>query len=287
MQILKKCIAKNILLPSNDRKDIDFDLLLIQQHRRINLDIRNLTVELRTFNNDRSNKLSGEERKYLYQLRRKKKKKYMAKIDWLLQKQKDRRNIPQSNIVYNTKQRKVNRNKKDRRRFDLRKKFKKQNNIIEQCKSLILNKSDIILTIDDMELLSFGLKFVPTPDWNEQVEGKEWDSHYQHVRRVEWQDYFKTDSDNNEERKPSINSKKLTHPKFSRPDNNQLSEETNTYVERTTNKLRNLKFLVKKNHKLNNNLSQNLRSSLQKIKNLTRNKKIVLCQSDKDGKIIL
>ena len=32
---LKKCVKLNILLPSNNKKGIDFDLLLVQQERRI------------------------------------------------------------------------------------------------------------------------------------------------------------------------------------------------------------------------------------------------------------
>ena len=32
---LKKCITLNILLPSNSKKGIDFDLLLIQQKRKL------------------------------------------------------------------------------------------------------------------------------------------------------------------------------------------------------------------------------------------------------------
>ena len=97
-----------------------------------------------------------------------------------------------------------------------------------------------------MKLLGLGLKFIPTPNWGNQIEAREWMSYFQHVRRVEWDDYFKTNT-KDEQKETSLMPKKLSVPKFSRPNNNELSEETKTYVSSITEKLRNLKHQVKKN----------------------------------------
>ena len=47
---LKKCITLDILLPSNRKKGIDFDLLLIQQKRKLHNQLKE--IEAKTKNNN-------------------------------------------------------------------------------------------------------------------------------------------------------------------------------------------------------------------------------------------
>ena len=55
----------------------------------------------------------------------------------------------------------------------------------------------------------------------------------------------------------------------------------------TTNKLRNMKEIVDANYYRRNNIDPNLRNSLKKLKTNVSNNNIVICKSDKDGKIIV
>ena len=54
-----------------------------------------------------------------------------------------------------------------------------------------------------------------------------------------------------------------------------------------TNKIRNIEPMIKNNYKTRNNLTIDLRNSLKSWKELVRQKKVVICRSDKDGKIII
>ncbi len=87
----------------------------------------------------------------------------------------------------------------------------------------IVNKSDVVLDMSDLKLLSLGLNFVPTPNWNGSIERKEWNNLFQHVRKTEWQDIFKEDLESNYKSTASI--EKLKVRKFSRPNNKLISED--------------------------------------------------------------
>lgn len=150
-----------------------------------------------------------------------------------------------------------------------------------------MNKSDFELDLNDLRLLHHGLGFVPTPKWTGRVERKEWENLFQHIRRVEWKDFFGSLDGATEGEEEVEIPKKLKIPKFSRPDTQVLNTEVNTYVEMVTNKLRNIKSKVDNNYKTKNNINYNLRNSLKKIIGLVKQKKIVVCRSDKDGKIIV
>jgi len=52
-------------------------------------------------------------------------------------------------------------------------------------------------------------------------------------------------------------------------------------------KLRNLKEEVQKNYRKKNNLPKEQRNSLNKLNSLVKNRHIVICSSDKDGKIVI
>ena len=136
-----------------------------------------------------------------------------------------------------------------------------------------------------MELLHCGLGFVPTPKWNKEIKRKEWENLFQHIRRVEWGEVYKDAEECAPEN--AITSKKLKVPKLSRPKTQLLEEETRTYVELVTNKLRNIEDKVNQNYRKKNNINFELRKSLQKIVKLVNQKKIVICRSDKDGKTII
>ena len=82
-------------------------------------------------------------------------------------------------------------------------------------------------------------------------------------------------------------SHKLKVPNFSRPDKSQLTKNTESYIQVVRNKFRNLKIQVMHMHKFKNNLNKNLQKSLQKLRIKTKNKEIVIGNSDKDGKTIV
>ena len=44
---LKHCVNHNLLLPSNRQKNVDFDLLLIQQLRKISKDLRSIEEQVK------------------------------------------------------------------------------------------------------------------------------------------------------------------------------------------------------------------------------------------------
>ena len=81
--------------------------------------------------------------------------------------------------------------------------------------------------------------------------------------------------------------KKLKILKNSRPNRKKLDEKTNAYVDMVLSKLRNLKEDVQKNYRKKNNLPKEQRNSLNKLNSLVKNRHIVICSSDKDGKIVI
>ena len=61
---LKECVKLNILLPSNNKKGIDFDLLLVQQERRISKQLHDtgtfkLKIQLKPHEKQDISKLNG------------------------------------------------------------------------------------------------------------------------------------------------------------------------------------------------------------------------------------
>ena len=62
---------------------------------------------------------------------------------------------------------------------------------------------------------------------------------------------------------------------------------TSIFSGRMTSKLRNLKPLVEFSFKYRNNMSQDLRSSFKYLKKLVKDRKIVICRADKDGKLLV
>ena len=80
---------------------------------------------------------------------------------------------------------------------------------------------------------------------------------------------------------------KLEVPKISKPNLDLVDDKTKAYCEAVASKLRNLKALVEFSFKYRNNMSQDLRSSFKHLKKLVKNRKIVNCRADKDGKLLV
>ena len=78
---------------------------------------------------------------------------------------------------------------------------------------MIINKSKIYLTKNDMILLMHGLNFVPTPNWTDHLANVEWLNAMKYIRHVEWRNVF---GDNNTEEMEKL-PKKLMFLSFSRP----------------------------------------------------------------------
>ena len=87
---LKKCIILDILLPSNRKKDIDFDLLLIQQKRKLHNQFKDLEAKTKN-NNYHVNQLSNKQKSFIKKACFKKKLRYKRKVTWLFNKQKENR----------------------------------------------------------------------------------------------------------------------------------------------------------------------------------------------------
>jgi len=66
-----------------------------------------------------------------------------------------------------------------------------------------------------------------------------------------------------------------------------LDEKTKAYVDGAFTKQRDLKKAVNQQYTEKNNIISKTRQSLDKLKKLVNNKVIVICKSDKDGKLII
>ena len=176
---------------------------------------------------------------------------------------------------------------KDRKRYNKRKRVKRKEDIQTIIEGKIVNKSDIKLDENDFQLLQLGLNFVPTPMWSNNLEKKEWNNLFHHIRRVEWNCYFQDSNVKDEDENINIIPSKLLIPKTNRPNEQQIDDKTKTYTQIVTNKLRNVKDAVTNNYRKKNNLNSTLLKSLQKIRKLVDQRIIVICKSDKDGKTII
>ena len=200
------------------------------------------------------------------------------KITWLTTKQP--KSAKNSNITPKFyPEPKSLKNKKDRQRYLKRKKQKLLTEENKTFNELILNKSNLDLNRFDKQLLSFGNQFIPTPNWDKRVVQKERENLLKHIRALEWKDFF----ENKENVEDDINyniSSKLNVPKFSRPENNELSKNVKSYIHVIKNKFRNLKNDVILMYKRRNNLNKNQLISLKKLKLKTQNKDIVIGYSE-------
>ena len=165
---LKKCITLDILLPSNRKKGIDFDLLLIQQKRKLHNQLKEIEAKTKN-NNYLFNQLTNKQKSFLNKACFKQKFHYKRKVTWLFNKQKEDRKLYKLNERKFYPKNKSIKNKKDRQRYLIRKKNKES----KSTKETVLNKSDVVLNNYDIELLSLGPQFIPTPKWESKIILKE------------------------------------------------------------------------------------------------------------------
>ena len=189
----------------------------------------------------------------------------------------------------------ITKNQKSRKRRNLRKKAKRLDELQQQASRVIVNKSDLVLSESDNELLLLGLSFILTPRPSASELEQEWTELNQHIRRVEWEHIFKTselDEDGSSEDSCDDDEAdnipaKLQFVKHNRPNTDQIDEETKAYTDLCTAQLRNLKPKLSEQFQRRNNLSKVLQGSLKKLTSLAKDGDYVFCRSDKDGKIVI
>ena len=80
---------------------------------------------------------------------------------------------------------------------------------------------------------------------------------------------------------------KLQIPKFNRHDRDILHVKVVNYTERIAAKLHSIEKLVKADYRQKNNLKKSEQKAVEELRIAVKNKQIVICKSDKDGKIAL
>ena len=284
-RFLWRILKANVVLPSNFKSGIDRDLLLIQQQRKLDLCLKELANEIKRHEENIKELRKARKGKLninTFYIRKKWKTVYIKKFTFLFEKQRkqitENKNIPKK---------KSKKNKKDYNRYKNRKRVRTEKKLQEdllRANSIILNKSDMNLNDSHKLLLIRGLNFVPTPKWNDKMEDKEWFNLMRHIRSVEWESFFPED-----ESRTSFQNlpKKLQITKFNRPKQEEVDERTKVYCTMLENKLRQIKPQIISNYYRRNNLDSILKEALEELRTCVRNKKIVVCRSDKDGKVLI
>jgi len=255
-----RCKREKILLPSNSRKNVDFDLL-IEQQKRIFWDDLICLKRLAKGDAEAWKMLNDHERHAIYMERNKTKLRFGKKFIWIRDKQ--RRHIVglRQDLAKNANEKKRRKNARDTQRFRKRRRTRKMQAVLAEVQKMILNKSSIELDDHNKAFLCKGQRFAPTPNCPSQsVENAEWLNVQQHVGRTEWSAVLGEKNDGD-----FVLPKKLKIPKFSRLESGKIDEETNTYVEMVCTKLRNIKPLVLKAYRTKINLSKEQRKSFSKF----------------------
>ena len=268
------------ILRSNQKQGVDYDLLIIQQKRRISNSIKEIDTFVK-HNKINWMSISKIQKFKLKNIQNQTKFEYITKFNWIWNKQFQ--NIINAKLTT----RKKRKNKSDNARYRKRKMQRLEENQRKRAEQMILNKSDYALTEQQKNVLLCGLNFAPTPNWNKQTKLNEQMNFFSHIRRVEWQDVL---ADENEEINENDTDKlpnKLKIPKSNRPDKELVSDKVHAYRESVSEKLRKIGSSVKKSFHYKNNLSAEERIALKDLCKLTREKKIVICKADKDGKIVV
>ena len=136
---------------------------------------------------------------------------------------------------------------------------------------MIFNKSTIPPSDDDKLFLIQSLNFAPTFSWNSKTETTGWLNLQSHIRKVEWNNVFSNENNENKNQEWHNLPTKLEVPKMSRPDLDLIDDKTKAYCEACASK----------------NMSQDLRSSFKYRKKLVKNRKIVICRANKHGKLLV
>jgi len=263
----------------------------MQQKRRVAASLKEIETILRDFDLE-WNTLSKQLQLKLIRFIQICNQNYVEKFNWLREKQYAK--------IVNWKSDERKKEKKQTRLFEIQKQTKIWKNAQqnERVNSMVLNKSNHDLNLNHKLLLLRGLNFVPTPNWNERIQDVEWLNLMSHIRRAEWNHVYNNSNDESETNDECIDlvdlPQKLKIKKFNRPQPSQLNDKMVTYRELISTKLPNLEPQVAKFRATNkemfqkhNNLRLNLRKALQELSNLVNSNKIVICRSDKNGKLLL
>ena len=250
---LNCCVKQNVLLRSQLKKGVDYDLLLTQQARNISNSLKELNKFISVNQSKIIQYLSNIEKKSLKKIERSYRYKYIKKFNWIHDKQ--------VHFILKNKltTRKKIKNKKDTTRYKRRKRDKNLNKNQRMAEDTIMNKSDYDIKLEHKLLLLKELNFVPTPNWSGRTEDEEYLNFLAHIRRVEWdsvitenEDQFQTD------KIPS----KLQIKQFNRPDKDLVDAKTRAYVNSVHSKLKTIKVSSKNSHRNNNKLNFNQRMAL-------------------------
>ena len=106
---LQPCVKQNVLLRSNQRKGIDYDLLLTQQARRINSSIKQIGSYV-CKHKHLWGTFSTSDKKGLKSIERKSKNKYINKFNWIHNTQFDQ--ILKNKLINRKKRKKQKRQRK-------------------------------------------------------------------------------------------------------------------------------------------------------------------------------
>ena len=211
---LERCEKQKVLLRSNQKSGIDYDLLLIQQSRRIAQSIKEIDRFV-TKNRNLKNTLTKTQKNQMKAVESRHKTDYISKFNWTLDKQFDK--IISLHLTSSKKRK----NKSDHKRYCKRKALKAAENCCKKAEDTILNKSDYSLNEHHKKVLMYGLDFVPTTNWTKEVELNERLNLAMHVRKVEWEDILPREENFFENEMPP----KLKIPKFNRPHKDLLSQQ--------------------------------------------------------------
>ena len=108
----------------------------------------------------------------------------------------------------------------------------------------------------------------------------------EHIRRSQWKDFHKNKEIEETDQKTQIPTK-LKIPTLSLPPQTDISKEIKNYTKLVYKKVEDLKDKVNQNFKFKNNLNNKMKIALKKLKKLINQNKIVITNSDKDGKILI
>ena len=219
-------------------------------------------------NTNKWEKLTNEKRQSLRKWKSKKKKHLQKKFKKLINHHHDWQSVK---CTKGSKFQKT----VDRARY----KQSKIKKLIETAKTKILNFSDFELTDDHYLILSRGFNFIPTPTPSQLKHG-EWTNAMKHIRTNEWLDVFSEAERKEFEKLHNLKVQKTNRPKetyFT------LTEKAKAHSETVLAGMRNFNnwAQIKKQ-----NLHRDQLRSLRQLRDVC-NKSIMICQSDKDQKLVL
>ena len=119
-----RCKREKILLPSNSRKNVDFDLLIKQQNRIFWNDLIYLK-RLAKGDAEAWKMLNDHERRTIYKERNKTKLRFVKKFNWIRDKQRCHIVGLRQDLAKNAKEKKRRKNARDTQRFRKRRRTRK------------------------------------------------------------------------------------------------------------------------------------------------------------------